>query len=98
MLVWLKWVPHVNVDRCRACGLCGVVCGTGCLAVVDGIGALVNPEACTGGAQCAAACPERAISGRWIELEGDHSIGRWRTRNNRRLQIRRAATEARLRR
>ncbi|MBZ5583651.1 MAG: 4Fe-4S binding protein [Acidobacteriia bacterium] len=78
MQVWYKWVPRVQRDRCRACGLCEAVCPLDCLGVVDGFGAMVKPESCTSEAACVVVCPTQAITTRWMRLEGNHTIGRWR--------------------
>ena len=77
MRVSFKWVPSVHQDCCAGCGLCGAVCAHGCLAVVDGVGALVLPEACTSEASCVSACRLGAIRMVWAPLGADHSIGRW---------------------
>ena len=79
MRVSYKWVPSVRGDRCAGCGFCGGICPHGCLEVVDGIGVLVRPEACTSEATCVSACPRRAIHMVWASLDAGDSIGRWRS-------------------
>src|ERR1017187_867972 len=79
MRVSYKWVPSVRQDCCAGCGVCGAVCPHGCLAVVDGTGALVRPEACTSEASCVSACGQRAIYMAWATVDSDYSVGRWRS-------------------
>jgi ferredoxin len=74
-----KWVPSVRRERCVGCGLCGAMCSHGSLEVVDGIGVLIHPEACTSEATCVSACPQGAIHMEWTPLRADHSAGRWRS-------------------
>jgi len=74
-----KWVPSVRRDRCQACGLCCSICPYGCLDLFDGVGALVRAGACTSEEHCVSACPEGAIHMIWARVEGDRSVGRWRS-------------------
>jgi NAD-dependent dihydropyrimidine dehydrogenase PreA subunit len=73
-----KWVPHIHPQRCKACGICGSVCSHGCLGVIDGTGMLVRPETCSSEGACVDVCPEHAIRMRWMAIDGDPSVGRWR--------------------
>jgi MinD superfamily P-loop ATPase len=74
-----KWVPYIQAQRCKACGVCGPVCAHACLDVVEGVGVLARPEDCSSEGDCVDACPEGAIRMRWMPVEGHSSIGRWRT-------------------
>jgi MinD superfamily P-loop ATPase len=73
-----KWIPEVRADVCAACGFCGAICPNGCLVVLDGMGTLTRPEACTSEAACISACPQGALRMSWTPLDAPHSIGRWR--------------------
>ena len=42
------------------------------LAVISG------PEACGSEEECLRVCPDEAIEMRWVELDADLSVGRWR--------------------
>ena len=79
MRVAYKQVPFVRQEYCIGCGVCGAICLHGCLVVVDGIGVLDRPEACTSEASCVSACPQRALHMVWAPLQADHSVGRWRS-------------------
>ena len=81
MRVASKWVPSVREECCIGCGVCGAICPHGCLLVVDGIGVLSRPEACSSEASCVSACPQKALHMVWEPVDADHSIGRWRSAN-----------------
>jgi NAD-dependent dihydropyrimidine dehydrogenase PreA subunit len=90
-----KWVPYIDVERCKACGICGEVCPHDCLGVIDGIAALVRPDLCRSEGTCVEVCPERAIRMRFMPVDGDSSVGRWHVPH---ADVRRKAEVSRLRR
>ncbi|MBZ5595152.1 MAG: hypothetical protein LAP39_23145 [Acidobacteriia bacterium] len=87
----------MRLDRCQACGLCTAICPRGCLAFLDDAGALVEAGACTSEEHCVSACPEGAIHMTWARVDGDRSVGRWRSRGSASAWSRRLVTAARSR-
>ena len=84
MRTFYKWVPSVLRERCLGCGICGEVCPHRCLEVVDGVGVLARPEACSSDAVCVSACPQQALQMDWSPVEATHAVGRWRPAGSRR--------------
>ena len=53
-------LPHVDPDKCVACGMCREVCPVGAITVEDI--ARVDPNICQGCGLCVNECPQGALS------------------------------------
>lgn len=76
--VMQKWLPVIDAGRCTGCELCVDVCGPDCLAIVDEISVLIEPDVCGSEEHCIEPCLDDAIHMRWVDCEGDESVGVWR--------------------
>ena len=54
-------LPHIQQERCTACGKCVAACENHVLELEDGKAALTHPDACGGCCTCEEICPEGAI-------------------------------------
>ena len=94
MQPFYKRVPVVRKDRCIGCGLCESVCPHDCLDVRCRIGALVRPDQCRSEGACVSACPGSALQMRWLKLDGNRLLGKWRGRSVSQRRPREAAEPA----
>lgn len=76
-----KWLPVVDVDICDGCGKCVEACGPRCLAIIQNIATLADPERCGSEEHCIEPCPQNAIRMEWLQWEGDEEIGKWQASN-----------------
>ena len=60
---------EVDVERCKACGLCVVACPTNVIQLAKQVNSkgynyayMENPEACTGCTSCSLVCPDSVIT------------------------------------
>jgi Na+-translocating ferredoxin:NAD+ oxidoreductase RNF subunit RnfB len=75
-----KWLPVIAQDYCTGCGHCVKACDRNCLELVWDFATLQRAGDCNSDANCVAACPETTVIAMgWVSMEGDPSIGRWRT-------------------
>jgi formate hydrogenlyase subunit 6/NADH:ubiquinone oxidoreductase subunit I len=56
------FLPQINSDGCIGCELCLRACPNQVLGMVNGVAAIVNPEACTYSGVCQEICPTEAIN------------------------------------
>lgn len=75
----LKWLPVIDEESCTGCNRCVEACGPKSLEVALGIAVLARPNTCGSEEHCIKPCPANAIRMAWVEAEGDHSRGQWRT-------------------
>ncbi len=63
-LVYLKNVVTLSLDRekCTGCGMCGIVCPHGVLALAGGKAAIADRDSCMECGACARNCPADAVS------------------------------------
>lgn len=54
-------IPHINVERCNACGLCAALCPTQAVVISDDKAVIARPDLCTYCDVCETFCPEGAI-------------------------------------
>jgi 2-oxoglutarate ferredoxin oxidoreductase subunit delta len=59
----------VDIERCKACGLCVEACPTSVLQLAKKVNSkgynfsyMENPEACTGCTSCSLVCPDSVIT------------------------------------
>ena len=58
----MVYMPKIDSDKCRGCGLCTSVCKCGALVVVNRIVTVIETEECEWCTQCEAVCRYGAIS------------------------------------
>jgi 2-oxoglutarate ferredoxin oxidoreductase subunit delta len=65
----VKGAIKVDVEKCKGCGVCVVVCPSNVIALakeVNGKGYnyayMANPDECTGCVNCAIVCPDSVIN------------------------------------
>lgn len=73
-----KWIPVTDGERCTGCGLCVEACGPRCLDIVSGVAVLSRPNTCGSEEHCIAVCQDDAIHMRWVPMDGDRGVGRWK--------------------
>lgn len=75
-----KWIPTIDEVCCTGCGECVTACEPASLALVDGMAALIDADACESDEHCLDACERHAIAMSWLNASGSLSRGIWRTR------------------
>ncbi|OFV98590.1 MAG: hypothetical protein A3F68_13600 [Acidobacteria bacterium RIFCSPLOWO2_12_FULL_54_10] len=71
-------MPVVDEERCTGCALCVGVCTPGSLDLLSGVAVLSHPDTCGSEDHCIAECANDAIHMRWVAMEGDRGVGRWK--------------------
>ena len=57
---WRTFMPVVDLEKCKKCGICAKFCPEGSIEVKEG-GAVVDMDYCKGCGICAKVCPFKAI-------------------------------------
>jgi NAD-dependent dihydropyrimidine dehydrogenase PreA subunit len=55
-------VPSIDIQKCKGCGLCVLVCAGNARAVINNIAVIIDPEACVWCTRCEVVCPVGAAS------------------------------------
>lgn len=55
------FLPIIDLELCRGCGECVIVCPTGALTMSNGVAVLDVPDNCVYCADCEEKCPQGAI-------------------------------------
>lgn len=58
---WGFQKPSINPEKCKYCGICYIICPTGCITLTNGQ-FRVNLRYCKGCGLCSYECPVKAIS------------------------------------
>lgn len=74
-----KWLPIIDSGKCTGCSRCVDVCGAKSLEMIDGIAVLRRPDTCGSEEHCIAACRDDAMYMAWLPIDGDATIGVWRS-------------------
>ncbi len=77
-----KWLPVINQNYCTGCGECVKACEHNCIEMVWDFATLQRAADCGSNGNCKNACPENGIQMDWVLMEGDVTVGKWRTVEN----------------